>query len=332
MPKNYIKVVSSAFRVMATCTILGCVSGCCMFRGAPNLDTVRSKYVVIDLVALKNGSENPVTELKSVPEEGWTDEYKTTKMVFRRIEPGQFMMCNRVKVKITRPYYIGVFEVTQSQYALFMGEEPWKELGGSSWHYNPVRWPTLPVQDMSYNILRGKNKGALWPMSAEVDPESFIGKLRGLLGKEGLDLPTEAQWEYACRAGTTSLYNNGGNTREDLMQLAKYQDTMRDGKNGASQETAPVGSYLPNEWGLYDMHGNVFEWCLDWRWPLYACSDPLGADSGTNRCLRGGSLHYRADECTSSFRYYAYGTPNNGSGYFGARLVFNPGKRKCLQN
>ena len=302
----------------------GIAAGCRSLRTAASLDTAKSKYVVIDLAALKEGANNPLSALSEVPDGGWTDEYKTKKMVFRRIMPGEFLMGGRFAVKITKPYYIGVFEVTQSQYALFMGEEPWKELGDCSWHYNPSRWPTLPVQDMSYNLLRGSCKGALWPRSAEVDPESFIGKLRGLLKKEGLDLPTEAEWEYACRAGTRSLYNNGGDSKEDLMQLAKYKDTMNDGKKGEEQETAPVGSYLPNAWGLYDMHGNVFEWCLDWHWALSDSTDPLGGVAGDRRCLRGGSLHYRADECTSSFRYYAYGKPDNGSGYYGVRLVYNP--------
>ena len=161
----------------------GIAAGCRSLRTAASLDTAKSKYVVIDLAALKEGANNPLSALSEVPDGGWTDEYKTKKMVFRRIMPGEFLMGGRFAVKITKPYYIGVFEVTQSQYALFMGEEPWKELGDCSWHYNPSRWPTLPVQDMSYNLLRGSCKGALWPRSAEVDPESFIGKLRGLLKK-----------------------------------------------------------------------------------------------------------------------------------------------------
>ena len=296
------------------------VSGCVLFRSECNLDATTAKYVVVDLSASKDSDACSVIGLDEIPAEGWTDEYKTNKMVFRRIEPGEFMMCNRAKVKITKPYYIGVFEVTQHQYEFLMGENA---IPGQ-WHYNPKKWPTLPVQDMSYNILRGTKKGALWPASAEVDEGSFIDRLRVLLKNAGFDLPTEAQWEYACRAGTTSLYNNGGNTVEDLKRLAKFKDTMRDGKTLEGQETAPVGSYLPNAWGLYDMHGNVFEWCLDWQWKLVDCVDPKGADSGRHRCLRGGSLWYRADECTSNFRYYGLSNPDNASGYFGIRVAFNP--------
>jgi len=295
------------------------VAGCLVFKNDVSIDTTTAKYVVIDLAAAE-GKVGFVTELADVPEGGWTDEYKTSKMVFRRIEPGEFMMCNKAKVKLTQPYYIGVFEVTQFQYELLMGENA---IPGQ-WHYNPKKWPTLPVQDMSYNILRGAKKGALWPASSEVDSESFIGKLRARVNYAGFDLPTEAQWEYACRAGTTSLYNNGGDTVEDLKKLAKFKNTMNDGKRGQDQETAPVGSYLPNAWGLYDMHGNVFEWCLDWQWQLADTTDPKGAEKGSVRCLRGGSLHYRADECTSDFRYYGYGRPDNVSGYFGVRLAFNP--------
>ena len=314
--------------LLAAIVAMSVVSGCLLFRSECNFDMTTARYVVVDLAASKDADACSVVGLDEVPAGGWTDEYKTSKMVFRRIEPGEFMMCNRAKVKITKPYYVGVFEVTQGQYDLVMGEDAIKLMDeykiGDRWHYNPKKWPTLPVQDMSYNILRGTQKGALWPASAEVDGNSFIGKLRVLLKNEGFDLPTEAQWEYACRAGTTSRYNNGGDAVEDLKKLAKFKDTMRDGKTGKDQETAPVGSYLPNAWGLYDMHGNVFEWCLDWQWRLVDCADPKGAESGSQRCLRGGSLYYRADECTSDFRYYGLSNPNNASGYFGVRVAFNP--------
>ncbi len=302
--------------IIITLTMAGCAS----LPRTSNPDKATSRYLVIDLMTKENGTP-PVEPLNDVPVEGWTDEYKTNKIVLRRIEPGEFMMCNRTKVKISKAYYIGVFEITQRQYHILMGCRP---VAQDEWHYDHKKWPTLPVQDMSYDVLRGKTKGALWPASAEVDDISFIGKLRSMMKNNGFDLPTEAQWEYACRAGTTSLYNNGGNSVEDLKKLAKFKDTMKDGKNGIGQETAPVGSYLPNAWGLYDMHGNVFEWCLDWNWQLRDCIDPKGAELGNHRCLRGGALHYRADECTSDFRYYSYGHPGNASGFFGCRLVFNP--------
>ena len=79
----------------------------------------------------------------------------------------------------------------------------------------------------------------------------------------GCDLPTEAQWEYACRAGTNSEYNNGGDKEEDLKQVGRYKGNQSDGKGG-SNGPVPVGSYLPNAWMLYDMHGNAIEWCLDY--------------------------------------------------------------------
>ena len=128
-----------------------------------------------------------------------------------------------------------------------------------------------------------------------------MGKLRAKTELE-LDLPTEAQWEYACRAGTTSKYNNGGNSEADLKTLGRYSGNRNDGRGGYSEYTTKVGSYSSNVWGLYDMHGNVWEWCLDWYGDLSASTDPVGPTSGSGRVLRGGCWDSFADRCTSSDR------------------------------
>lgn len=249
-------------------------------------------YLVIDLSGGTSATNYPVTTLAAPPEGGWTDEYKTTKLVLRVIESGSFKMNGSYDVSISKTFYMGVFEVTQKQYQLVTGTNP-------SFYKGDAR----PVEYVSWNTIRGSNN---WPTDKTVSSTSFMGKLRAKTGLE-LDLPTEAQWEYACRADTTSNYNNGGNSEADLKTLGRYSGNRNDGCGGYSQHTK-VGAYLPNAWGLYDMHGNVWEWCLDWF------SSPI-------RVYRGGCWDISADYCTSSTRNaYSY-YPSNGYSNVGFRLA-----------
>ena len=269
-------------------------------------------YYVIDLSAGPDAVNYPVTTLSSEPDGGvWPDEYKTTKLVLRKIEPGTFMMGGSVSTTISQPFYIGVFEVTQKQYSLVMGSNP-----------SNYKGDMRPVEYVSYNAIRGSSAGAGWPASSLVDGTSFLGKLRAKTGLDTFDLPTEAQWEYACRAGTTSTYNNGGNTEGDLGTLGRYSGNTSDGRGGYSQHTT-VGSYAPNAWGLYDMHGNVYEWCLDWYGTLAGGTDPKGATSGSDRVLRGGCWNFGASYCTSSDRYYI--SPSRDIYNYGFRLCCSAG-------
>ena len=249
-------------------------------------------YSVVDLSGGADASSYPVTYLEAIPSEGFnTDAYKTTKLVLRRIEAGTFMMCGSYQVTLSKPFYMGLFEVTQKQYTLVMGENPSMIYKGDM----------LPVNQINYNTARGGSAGAKWPANNAVDASTFLGKLRARTGLV-FDLPTEAQWEYACRAGTTSAYNNGGNTYSDLSTLGNYAGS-RD--SNWSVYTSNVGSYLPNAWGLYDMHGNVWEWCLDWLGELTnGVTDPKGPSSGEKRVCRGGSFCREYRKCTSSYRGY----------------------------
>ena len=130
----------------------------------------------------------------------------------------------------------------------------------------------------------------MWPSSSAVDSSSFLGKLRARTGLD-FDLPTEAQWEYACRAGTTTTYSYGDSADGNYMW---YTDS-------SSSQTHEVGTKQPNPWGLYDMHGNVQEWCLDWRaGSLGGGIDPKGSSSRSNRVRRGGSWRRDASSCTSA--------------------------------
>jgi len=264
-------------------------------------------YCVIDLSAGPKADKYPVSYLNAEPKGGWTDEYKTMKLVLRRIEPGRFMMCGEYDVTLTKPFYIGVFEVTQKQYELVTGSNPSKDRGD-----------TRPVGNVSWDTIRGNSSTYNWPSSVNVDPSTFMGKIQARTG-HNFDLPTEAQWEYACRAGTKSKYNNGGDSEEDLKKLGRFTLNQKlrgwgepeadfarhepDGKGGFSESYTVVGSYLPNAWGLYDMHGNVWEWCLDWSGDLSGgMRDPVGSSSGSDRVGHGGCWFTSAELCTSSYR------------------------------
>lgn len=267
-------------------------------------------YYVIDLSGGPDAVNYPVTTLPAAPAGGvWPDEYKTTKLVLRRIEPGTFMMGGSVSTTITQPFYIGVFEVTSKQYSLVMGGD------------GDMR----PQGYLSYNDIRGLNAGAGWPGSSFVDGTTFLGKIRTKTGLDTFDLPTDAQWEYACRAGTTSTYNNGGNTEEDLKTLGRYLGNTSDGRGGYLGYTTTVGSYLPNAWGLYDMHGNVWEWSLDWHggFAVSGGSDPKGPTSGSTRVLRGGGCNFGAPQCDVSYRSANY--PSDNIGPSGFRLCCSAG-------
>ena len=259
-------------------------------------------YMVVDLSGGPNAASYPVSYLSGAPEGGWADEYKTTKLVLRLIEPGSFKMGGAYDVTLTKPYYMGVFEVTQKQYELIMGNNP-----------SQFKGDTRPVDQVSWNMIRGNSNSYVWPNIKTVDSNSFVGLLRSKTGLS-LDLPTEAQWEYACRAGTTSDYNNGGGTEEDLKKLGRYRGNRNDGRGGYSEHTT-VGFYAPNAWGLYDMHGNVWEWCLDWQGHLSNGIDPLGSVSGSQRVIRGGCWNCGARDCTSSRQFScspALGYPDDG--------------------
>ena len=278
-------------------------------------------YLVIDLLS----ETNVIGYLDDVPKGGWTEEYKTTKLVLRRIEPGTFSMGSpkdergryddetQHQVTLTNAYYIGVFETTQKQYELITGDDPSEYKGGAR-----------PVESVYYNMIRGNRKGASWPYNNDVDGNSFFGKLRAKIGLI-FDLPTEAQWEYACRAGTTTALNDGNNIANIysdgcLAKLARYYCNRDDGKGGYGEHTT-VGSYSPNAWGLYDMHGNVYEWCLDWyksNLGSGSVTDPKGPDYGSYRVLRGGYYHTFAGACRSACR--SFKSPDNADCDVGFRV------------
>ena len=286
--------------------------------------TKQDLYMVVDLSrGTKAAKGYPVSTLPDMPKGGWTDEYKTDKLVLRRIEPGTFMMGSpedelgrgrdevQHEVTLTKAYYIGVFEVTQKQWERVMGEWP------SSFR-NPKIRDQRPVETVSYNDIRGAVNGANWPATNSVDMASFMGRLRTRTGKL-FDLPTEAQWEFACRAGTATALNSDKNLT-DKRSCPNMADVGR--HNVPEKEaTIAVGSFQPNAWGLYDMHGNVWEWCLDWSGSYSGTeTDPKGALSSKCRVFRSGSWYCGASRCRSAARDYIM-LPDNRAYWNGLRVA-----------
>ena len=264
-------------------------------------ETTPATYCVIDLSAGANATSYPVTYLASPPSGGFNvDAYKTTKLVLKRLEAGTFKMQGSNNVTLTKPFFCGLFEMTQRQYELVTGSNPC-----SSTSYG--KGNTYPVHYVSYNMIRGSSNGAKWPSSSTVDSSSFMGKLRARTGLD-FDLPTEAQWEYACRAGTTTTYSYGNSANGNYMWYS----------SNSGSKTHPVGSKSANPWGLYDMHGNVWEWCLDWYGTLAYGTDPKGSSSGSRRVGRGGGWSTDAGSCTSSNQG---SSPPSGGDHNGFRLV-----------
>ena len=250
-------------------------------------ESMLATYCVIDLSGGWSASSYPVTYLDTPPSGGFNvDSYKTTKLVLKRIEAGTFIMGEDQtntshRVTLTKPFYMGLFEVTQEQYTLVAGSNP------SDFAVSGAK---RPVETVSYNAIRGSTNGAKWPTSNVVDSDSFMGKLRARTGLD-FDLPTEAQWEYACRAGTTTKYSYGNSANGDYMWYS----------SNSSSKTHEVGTKQPNPWGLYDMHGNVLEWCLDRHaYTLSYGTDPKGSSSGSSRLVRGGA--WDGNVADSSFR------------------------------
>lgn len=185
----------------------------------------------------------------------------------------------RHEVTITRPFYMGIYTVTQEQYMQVCGDNP-----------SVNKAPRNPVA------------GVLWTES-----DAFCKKLSEKAGRP-VHLPTEAQWEYACRAGTTTAFHFAD---EISTSQANYDGDMvwGNGKKAVYRaKPMPVGSFKPNAWGLYDMHGNIAQWCADWYDKDYyarsPASDPMGpaASKDNSHVVRGGSWGYSPRDCRSASR------------------------------
>ena len=183
-------------------------------------------------------------------------------------------------VIISKPFYIGQYEVTQSQYESVMGYNPSYFKGGNN-----------PVESVSWF------KAKIFCIKLNFLYKNYLPK------GYRFDLPTEAQWEYACRAGTTTSLNSGKNITSG-MYACKNFDEVGWYDDNADKQAHPVGQKKPNAWGIYDMHGNVAEWCNGFygEYPKEEVIDPKGPNSGTYYILRGGCWNSDADRSRSAFR------------------------------
>jgi formylglycine-generating enzyme required for sulfatase activity len=187
-----------------------------------------------------------------------------------RNEPGRGLDERLHRVTLTRPFYIQTTEVTQEQWQTVMG-------------YNPSGFKTCgnncPVETVSWSEI-----------------QDFINRLNQLEGSQAYRLPTEAEWEYACRAGTGMPFSTGTCIATDQANFNGKRTMPACPAGGYRDKTLPTRSFAPNPWGLYDMHGNVWEWCQDTyrgKYPKENVTDPLGPSSGIIKVLRGGSWYSR---------------------------------------
>lgn len=219
-------------------------------------------------------------------------------------------------VTLTNDYYIGIYEMTQRQYERIIG------LASPAYFSNPAYYMTRPVENTTYMRMRTtENEAAYqWPDKGHaVHPDSVMGKLRAKVkNRLVFDLPTDAQWEFACRAGTgTGLYTTNEVESSCLTSKSANVDRIarnkyNSGYNGSDLPTdcttdygtAAVGSYQPNAWGIYDMCGNVWEYCLDyWKQDLTGVDPETGSTvPGNDHVRRGGSYNAESQQCRSAYR------------------------------
>ena len=178
----------------------------------------------------------------------------------------------------------------------------------------------MAVEKVSYDDICGADRP--WPANADVTAGSFLGRLRAKTGLTGFDLPTEAQWEYACRGGTTTALNSGKDLTAAKGPCPNMDEVGWYEKNSGGT-THPVGGRRPNAWGLYDMHGNVLEWCRDWCGSYGGdATDPVGPVGGEKRVCRGGSWSFSASSCRSACQHC--GESHYQFRVIGFRLAFVP--------
>ena len=198
-------------------------------------------------------------------------------------EEGRISREEQVAVTLTKPFWLGKTAVTQSQFKKVMGTTPWKG---------------------KENVQIDKNGAASWITWDEA--KMFCDELTeleqeagNLPAGESYRLPTEAEWEYACRAGTKTAYSFG----DDESQLSEY--AWFHGNAAREEYPHKVGMKKPNPWGLHDMHGNVAEWCSDWYGEkLPGGTDPVGSQRGPGRVTRGGASGGHQSRCRSANRFY----------------------------
>lgn len=279
-------------------------------------------YMVIDLTAPRTDGRDTVSfhpSEDSLPFEITNGLYKTHMLVMRKIPADgvRWMMGGaetefnyqskwetRHYVTLTNDYFMAVYPVTQAQYAWFMKKEANCVFPG----------PDRPVDNVSYVGLRGNTSGHDWPADGHaVAEDSVLGTLSSYTDLDGFDLPTDAEWEYACRAGCPTAFYDGTTLKVNEWEHPTLTNLAWTADNAGGQ-THPVGLKTPNGFGLYDMLGNVAEWVLDWavenHYGSAEVTAPSGGSTGTARFLRGGGWPH--DERTNRIGAHQYQGPTSG--------------------
>jgi formylglycine-generating enzyme required for sulfatase activity len=219
-----------------------------------------------------------------------------------RIEPARFVMGSQQggnesphTVEITKPFYMGVYAVTQNQYRQVVGTNPshFSPQGEGAKQVQGLDTRDFPVEQVSWE------DAVAFCKRASASPAL---RARGWV----VDLPTEAEWEYACRAGTKTAFHYGDSLSSTQANFAGPFPHGGAKKGPYLMRTTKVGSYRPNAWGLYDMHGNVHQLCKDWFDDNYyrdsPKQDPPGPAQGTKRVMRGGACYESGTSCRAAFR------------------------------
>ncbi len=214
--------------------------------------------------------------------------YKGVRQDFRWIEPGTFLMGSpknepgrydretQHEVTLTQGLWLAETTVTQALWEVVMGDNS-----------SSFKGETRPVEQVSWE-----------------DAQRFIAKMNGMKPELQMCLPTEAQWEYCCRAGTSTPFYFGDQINSELVNFDGTEPYNKGQKSEYQRQTVAVKSFPPNDCGLYEMHGNVWEWCQDWfgDYPVQPVDDPQGADTGSHRVLRGASWLNDGRGCRSAYR------------------------------
>ena len=234
-------------------------------------------------------------------------------ITFASIPAGSFQMgdetgdlwsgCRPVHSVTVSGFEMSVYEITQGQYKSVTGTSP-SDNGhgvGDNYPVNMVSWWDA-IKYCNALSVKSRYQPCYNESTGDCD-----------FSKNGFRLPTEAEWEYACRAGSRTRYNLG-DVISDLDRAGWYE-------NNSGYTSHPAGQKTPNAWGLYDMHGNVWEWCNDWyeNYSSASQSNPTGAQTGSSRMIRGGNWSSSAHDCRSARRFSHY--PDNGDYIIGFRVV-----------
>ncbi|MDQ8192017.1 formylglycine-generating enzyme family protein [Roseibacillus persicicus] len=226
---------------------------------------------------------------------------------------------DQVTVTISKPFLMMESEVTQAQWEKIMGTTIQEQIDSK----------VGPIGRGAKLVAKASALGPSQPMSFVnwADANAFCLKLTKLEKESGTlppdlsyQLPTEAQWEYACRAGTTTVFHFGNTLSAEQANFYGKKPYGIEKEGLYREKTTPVKSFSANPWGLYDMHGNLYEWCADWYADQASGGlDPRGPDTGDGRIIRGGTWNRVANSCRSAYRYSS--GPESRSYNIGFRII-----------